>query len=281
MLSAPSFAGSQLRLFAGVDASFIETQETDTKTYRKEQVPGDPSSAVVVSETYHPNEESGSLLGGGVGFEWLSANGVYYGGTLDVGDGDVDYTGVSQLGVPIKNGTSYFYYWRPKVYAGKEIAEWWFKPRLEIEVGGQLKERHIDPRTNDIEGYKESYKWWYSGVGVSFEFIGNEDWSWRSGLNYRMMIQPTNDTTLTKRDIQLGSTSSISWLNSVYLNLGEDLHMGIELNITDTQIDRSRLVYDGIRETEDTSLPSWYYQPESQWQDINLRLVMSKRFDFN
>ncbi|HRH76678.1 MAG TPA: hypothetical protein PK129_04945 [Cellvibrionaceae bacterium] len=115
---------------------------------------------------------------------------------------------------------------------------------------------------------------------MSFEFWGNQDWSWRSGLNYRMMIQPTNDTTLTKRDIDLGSTSSVSWINSVWLNLDEDLYMGIELNITKTLIDRSRLIYDGIVETEESTAPYWYYQPESHWQDVNLRFSMSKRFDF-
>ncbi|HEY6530060.1 MAG TPA: hypothetical protein VIZ65_15325 [Cellvibrionaceae bacterium] len=261
VLSASCFAGSQMRLFAGVDSTAISTKEVD-------------------EDGKQLNKETGSLLGGGVGFEWLSASGVYYGGTIDVGDGDVDYIGESQLGVPIKNGTSYFYYWRPEVYAGKEIKEWWFEPRLEMEVGGQLKERHIDPRTEGIDGYKESYTWWYSGVGVSFEFFGSEDWAWRSGLNYRMMIQPTNETTIAKRDIELGSTSSISWINSVYLNLGEELYLGIELNITKIQMKRSRELYDGVRETEDTTVPAWISQPESNWQDINLRLAMSKRFDF-
>lgn len=273
-LSSVSHAGSQLRLFAGIDSTFISTEEVDTRTYK------DPTTSLQVTESYKPNEESGSLLGGGVGFEWLSASGVFYGATLDVSDGDVEYTGESNLGTPVKDGTSYIYYWRPKVYAGKEIQEWWFKPRIEVEIGGQLKERHIDPRTEGVEGYKESYKWWYSGVGVSFEFWGNQDWSWRSGLNYRMMIQPTNDTTLTKRDIDLGSTSSVSWINSVWLNLDEDLYMGIELNITKTLIDRSRLIYDGIVETEESTAPYWYYQPESHWQDVNLRFSMSKRFDF-
>lgn len=274
ILSAASHAGSQLRLFAGIDSTFISTEEIDTRTYK------DPATSQTITETYNPNEESGSLLGGGVGFEWLSASGVLYGATLDVSDGDVEYTGESNLGRPVEDGTSYIYYWRPKVYAGKEIREWWFKPRIEIEIGGQLKERHIDPRTEGVEGYKESYKWWYSGLGVSFEFLGNQDWSWRSGLNYRMMIQPTNDTTHTKRDIDLGSTSSISWLNSVWLNLDDDLYMGIELNITRIIIDRSRLTYDGIVETEESTAPYWYYQPESHWQDVNLRFSMSKRFDF-
>ena len=225
-LSAASHAGSQLRLFAGIDSSFISTEEVDTRTYK------DSTTSKQVTESYKPNEESGSLLGGGVGFEWLSASGVFYGATLGVSDGDVEYKGFGKLGTPVKNGTSYTYYWRPKVYAGKEIQEWWFKPRVEVEIGGQLKERHIDTRTEDVAGYKESYKWWYSGFGVSFEFWGNEDWSWRSGLNYRMMIQPTNDTTITRRNIDLGSTSSVSWINSVWLNLDEDLYLGIELNIT-------------------------------------------------
>lgn len=277
-VSTFSHAGGQLKLFAGIDSTFVTTEEIDTRTYR------DPTTSNTVTERYKPNEESGSLLGGGVGFEWLSTNGIYYGGTIDVSDGDVEYTGESNAGTEIKNGTSYFYYWRPKVYAGKEIQEWWFKPRLDVEIGGQLKERHIDPRTEGVEGYKESHKWWYSGVGVSFEFFGNQDWSWRSGLNYRMMIQPTNDTTLTKRDINLGSTSSISWLNSVWLNLGEDLYMGIELNLTKINIERSRLIYDGIVETEFegevSTSPYWYYQPESHWQDINVRFSMSKRFDY-
>lgn len=254
-------AGGQMRLFAGIDSSAISTEEVDEKGKQL-------------------NKETGSLLGGGVGFEWLSASGVYYGATLDIGDGDVKYTGVSQLGVPIKDGTSYFYYWRPKVYAGKEIQEWWFKPRLEIEVGGQLKERHINPRTDGIDGYKESYTWWYSGAGVSFEFLGNEDWSWRSGLNYRMMIQPTNDTTIAKRDVELGSTDSLSWVNSVYLNLGEDLNLGIELNLTKTNMEASREFYDGVVETEDSTVATWISQPKSKWQDINVRFAMSKRFEF-
>lgn len=262
MLSTTCFAaGSQLRLFAGLESSAISTEEVDSKDKQL-------------------NKETGSLLGGGVGFEWLSASGVYYGGTLDAGDGDVEYTGVSQLGVPIKNGNTYMYYWRPKVYAGKEIKEWWFKPRLEIEVGGQLKERHIDPRTEGIDGYKETYKWWYSGLGVSFEFYGNEDWSWRSGLKYRMMIQPTNDTTIAKRDIELGSTASYSWVNGVYLNLDEGLYMGIELNLTKIKMEASRELYDGIVETEDSTIPTWISQPKSSWQDVSLRLAMSKRFDF-
>ncbi len=274
VVSELGHAGSQLRLFAAIDSTSISTEETDTRTFI------DPATSKPVTQTYNPNKESGSLLGGGVGFEWLSASGVYYGATLDVGDGDVEYTGLSQLGTPIKNGTSYFYYWRPKVYAGKEISEWWFKPRLEIEVGGQLKERHLNPRTEGVEGYKENYKWWYSGAGVSFELLGNDDWYWRSGLNYRMMIQPTNDTTITKRDIDLGSTSSISWINSVWLNLGEDLFLGVELNLTKLNMDKSRLVYDGIVETEESTAPFWYYQPESKWQDVSFRLAMSKRFDF-
>jgi hypothetical protein len=254
-------ANSQLRLFAGLDSIAIATEEVDTKG--KEL-----------------NKESGTLLGAGFGFEWIFKNGIYYGGTLDLGDGDVEYSGVSQLGVPIKNGTSYFYYWRPKVYAGKEIGEWWFKPRIEVEVGGQLKERHIDPRTDGIDGYKETYTWWYSGLGISFEFFGNEDWSWRSGFNYRMMIQPTNDTTIARRDIELGSTASYSLFNGIYLNLDEDLYLGIELNFTKTKMDASRVLYDEVIETEESSAPSWISQPKSSWQDTNLRLAISKRFDF-
>lgn len=261
MLSASSFAGSQMRLFAGIESTAVSTKEVDV-------------------DGKQLNKETGSLLGGGIGFEWLSESGVYYGGTIDRSDGDVEYTGVSQLGVSIENGTSYIYYWRPRVYAGKEFQDWWFKPRLDIEVGGQLKERHIDPRTPGIDGYKENYKWWYSGLGVSFEFLGNEDWSWRSGINYRMIIQPTNDTTLFNRDIKLGATSSISWINSVYLNLGEDLYAGLELNFTKTQMDRSRLFYDGVIVGEESSSPSWVSQPKSDWQDIDVRFALSKRFDF-
>lgn len=276
LLSASSYAGSQMRLFAGVDSSFIETEEIGRQ---KPQI-GIPSGADCTSKNHQLNKESGSLLGGGIGFEWLSESGVYYGGTLDRTEGDVEYSGETQLCKPIKGGTSYIYYWRPKVYAGKEIQDWWFKPRLDVEVGGQLKERHIDPRTDGIEGYEENYTWWYSGVGISFEFLGNDDWSWRSGWRYRMMIQPKNDTTISKRDIDLGATASFSLVNSIYLNLGEDLFLGIELDITKTRLNKSREFYDGIVATEESSAPSWISQPESHWQDVNLRVAMSKRFDF-
>ncbi len=84
MTCASSVAASELRLFAALDATSVSTQETDTRTYR------DPATNQFVTETYNPNKESGSLLGGGVGFEWLSASGVYYGANLDVGDGDVE-----------------------------------------------------------------------------------------------------------------------------------------------------------------------------------------------
>lgn len=261
LISSATYGGSEMRLFAAIDSTGISTKETD-----------------VDGTTL--NEESGNLLGGGVGFEWISNSGVYYGGTLDRGEGDVEYKGLSQLGTPINNGTSYFYYWRPKVYAGKEVKDWWFKPRLEIEVGGQLKERHIDPRTEGISGYKESYKWWYTGVGFSLQLLGDEDWQWRAGLNYRTMLQPTNDVDKFKRDITLGSTDSVSFNNSVYLNLGEELFLGVELNITQTEMERSRTIYDGVLATEESSSQVWVTQPESKWRDINFRVAMSKRFEF-
>jgi hypothetical protein len=114
--------------------------------------------------------------------------------------------------------------------------------------------------------------------------LGNEDWYWRSGLNYRTLIQPKNDTDVAKRDIPLGSSSSIGWLNSVYCNLGEELFAGIEVNVTQTDMDRSREIYDGekITETEETTTktPTWIAQPKSKWRDVSVRFAMSKRFDF-
>lgn len=280
VLSASSYAGSQMRLTGGITSTSISTKEWKQRTITTQTNNGSEVITTSRTERYLLNEESGSLLGGGVGFEWLSDSGVYYGGTLDVGDGDVTYKGLSQLGAPINNGTSYFYFWRPKVYAGKQIDEWMFKPRIEVEVGGQLKERHINPRTEGIDGYKETYTWWFAGAGVSLEILGDEDWSWRTGLNYRTMIQPTNDAEFANRDIPLGSTDSIGWLNSVYLNLGEDLYLGLELDITKASIEKSREIYDGVITTDDSSLPNWVSQPESEWTEVNLRIAMSKRFDF-
>lgn len=262
LISSATYAGSEMRLFAAIDSTGVSTKETDF------------DGSLV-------NEESGNLLGGGVGFEWISNNGVYYGGTLDRGEGDVEYKGLSQRGQYIDNGTTYFYYWRPKVYAGKEIKDWWFKPRLEIEVGGQLKERHVDPRQAGLDGFKETYKWWYTGIGFSVQLLGDEDWQWRTGLNYRTMIQPTLDHSSFKRDLTLGSTASISLNNSVYLNLGEDLFLGIELNISQTDMERSREVFDGIVADEESSRQAWFLQPESKWRDVNFRVAMRKHFEFN
>ncbi len=74
------------------------------------------------------------------------------------------------------------------------------------------------------------------------------------------------------------------WLNSVYCNLGEELFAGIEVNVTQTDMDRSREIYDGekITETEETTTktPTWIAQPKSKWRDVSVRFAMSKRFDF-
>jgi hypothetical protein len=214
------------------------------------------------------NEESGSLMGGGLGFEWLSDT-FYIGGSLELGDGDVTYTGKSQQGVPIKDGSSYLYYWRTRVYVGKELSALPFKPRVELELGGQLKERHIDPNVPNLDDYQEDYTWWFGGIGTSLEVLGNEDFSWRLGVNYRSMIKPQNDVSSIDLQLELGSTDSLTLRNSLSYHLGGGLYLGGELDITRTDIARSRPQYKG-REFGS------YVQPQSQWDDLGFRLVLSK-----
>lgn len=217
------------------------------------------------------NAESGQLFSRSLAAEFITDKGYFIGGGIFNADGDVDYKGVSQLGTPIPNGSTYLYIWNNNVYFGKELKQLVVKPRFWIDLGGQLKERHISPNVNGISGYQEDYTWWYVGLGAEVKILGNERYAWTTGSTYKSMIDPTNKISQPKFELELGTTASYTVYTQLTYLLGAGFYLDAKLGFTSTQIALSREQYIGKSTNP-------IVQPESSWRDLDVMVKVSKRF---
>lgn len=216
------------------------------------------------------NSESGDLFSRELAFEF-SNHRYFFGGSIYNADGDITYKGVSQLGTQIPSGSTYLYIWRPNLYLGKELSDIPLSPRVWMELGGQLRERHITTNVADIQGYEEDYKWWEGGVGLELHLLKAKNYKLVAGVGYQSMVNPENSPSNLKIDLELGSTSRYNLYSQFSYALGAGFFVDAIVSYAKTSIDLSRKQYEG------NNIEA-IVQPASDWTDLDMMLKLRKQF---
>lgn len=265
----PSQAFAEVAFTGGVGATQVDTSEKDTVITKGPLLPN--GTRVTTKEYRQINAESGNLLSRYLEFTW-SGEDYFAGASLYNADGDVKYVGESNVDhTKIPDGSTYLYVWRTNTYAGKTLRELVFSPRIWVELGGQLRERHITTNLADVAGYEEDFTWWSAGTGLELQLLGDAHFGWTLGGVYRAVLAPTNRPTNVNMNINLGDTSSYNLHTEVSYELGDGFYVQALAGFTETLIEASRPHYLG----NDSNAIK---QPDSTWDDIDFMIKVSRRY---
>ncbi len=260
-------AAFELALTAGAGVDSVATSEHSDVTTQTLGANGIPTNTTVRTEI---SSESGQLATRQLAATW-TGEGYFVGGSIYNADGNVSYQGLDPVKGPIPNGSSYLYVWRTNTYLGKTFADLPLQPRLWIELGGQLKERHITTRVPEVANHHEDFTWWTAGSGLELEIWGDNTWQWSLGGAYRSILAPTNKSSRRTISLDLGDSFNYSAYTQLKYQLGAGFYIETSAGFTATQMAAGRKFYEGNKITP-------IIQPEAAWRDMDLTVKLGKQF---